>query len=38
MNPYMPICQAVSDRVSALIAATMPWAKDRPLIGAIVKY
>ncbi len=38
MNPYMPTCHAVSDSVSALIAAQIPSAKPRFRIGAIVKY
>src|SRR6185312_3880844 len=35
MKPYMPICQAVRDSVSALIAATKPSPRERPRIGAI---
>lgn len=35
MKPYMPICQAVRESVSALMAAIRPWPSDRPRIGAI---
>ena len=38
MKPYMPTCQAVSDSVSAFIAAMIPWPNDSPRIGAMVKY
>jgi hypothetical protein len=37
MKPYMPTCQAVSDSVSALMAATKPGQNESPRIGAMVK-
>ena len=38
MHPYIPSCNAMSDRVSALSAATNPSLAVRFCIGLIVKY